>query len=114
MVLPRLKELKMYCQAGNMLYQEHTIFFQMCIEDLLTNLPPLNKLELVGDYKYALEDCLGHHSTLKSLTLHEKDDVLDVEYVTGIDSKLLEGILRCENLTFLDIQVHRSRGDGGI
>lgn len=103
--LPRLKELKMHAHGADS---------WKYIENLLMNVPPLKKLELVGDYNNVLGNCLEHHSTLESLTLHEEDDALVVEFTTGIDLKLLEGILRCENLTFLDIQVHRSRGDGGI
>ena len=112
--LPRLKELKMYVQRGYMRYQEDVGDSWMYIENLLMNVPSLKKLKLVGDYNYVLGNCLEHHSTLESLTLYEKDDVLDVDFTTGIDLKLLEGILRCENLTFLDIQLHRSKGDGGI
>ena len=114
MSLPRLKELKMHVQRGYMRYQEYVGDSWKYIENLLMNVPPLKKLELVGDYNHILGNCLEHHSTLESLTLHEKNDVWVMDFTTGIDLKLLGGILRCENLIFLDIQVHRSRGDGGI
>ena len=114
MSLPRLKELEMHIQHGSMRYHQYVRDSWMCIENLLMNVPPLMKLKLVGDYDYVFGNCLEHHSTLESLTLHEKDDVFDMDCTTSIDLELLEGILRCENLTFLDIQVHRSRGDNRI
>ncbi|MCJ1433649.1 hypothetical protein MMC27_003013 [Xylographa pallens] len=114
MSLPRLKELKMYVQHDYIRYQGQVGDSCMCFENLLMNVPPLKKLKLVGDYNIVLENCLEHHSTLEILTLHEKDDELDMDLASGIHLKLLEGILRCGNLTFLDIQVHRSRGDRGI
>ncbi|MCJ1416832.1 hypothetical protein MMC32_003170 [Xylographa parallela] len=114
MSLPRLKELKMDVPHDFIRYQGQVEDSWKCFENILMNVPPLKKLKLVGDYNIVLENCLEHHSTLESLTLHEKDDVLDVDLASGIHLTLLEGILRCENLTFLDIQVHRSRGDGGI
>ena len=114
MSLPLLKELKMHVQRGYMRNQEHFGNSWMCIENFLMNVPPLKKLKLLGDYNYVLGNCLEHHSTLENLTLHERDEVLDVDYTTGIDLKLLEVILQCKNLTFLDIQVCLSRGNGGI
>ncbi|MCJ1397588.1 hypothetical protein MMC11_000782 [Xylographa trunciseda] len=114
MSLPRLKELKMHLPRGHMLNQEYLRDYWTCIEKLLMNVPPLKKLELVGDYNLVLGNCLEHHSTLESLTLHDEDDASRMKVTTGIDLKLLEGILRCENLTFLDMHVHRSRGDGGM
>ena len=114
MSLPRLKELKMHVQPGYRPYQEHVGDSWMYIENFLMYVPSLKKLKLVGDYDYVLNHCLEHHPTLEGLTLHGKVDVLDMDFRAGIDLELLEGILRCENLTFLDIQVHRSRGDGGI
>ncbi|MCJ1392121.1 hypothetical protein MMC18_004988 [Xylographa bjoerkii] len=101
-------------QAGYMRYQGHVGDSLMRMKRFLRNVPPLKKLKLVGDYNYVLANCLEHHSTLESLTLHENDDVLDMDFATGIDLDILQGILRWENLTILDIQVHRSRGDGGI
>lgn len=112
MSLPRLKELKMCVQRDYMRYQ--IAGYRQYNEDFLMNVPPLNKLELFGDYNYVLGNCLEHHSTLESLTLHEKVDVLDVDFTTGIDLKNLEGIRRYENLTFLDIQVHRSKRSGEL
>ena len=114
MSLPRLKELKMHVQQIHIQDQEYSMDCCTYVENLLMNVPPLKKLKLVGDYNYVLGKCLEHHSTLESLTLHEKDDVLDVDFTTGIDLKLLEGILRCNNLSFLDIQVHQSRRKGRI
>ncbi|MCJ1386268.1 hypothetical protein MMC17_009394 [Xylographa soralifera] len=112
--LPRLKELKMNVQHSYMRYQGHVGDSWVYVNNLLMNVPPLKNFKLVGDYSYVSRDFLKRHSILESLTLHEKDDILDMDFTTGIDFKLLEGILGCKNLTFLDIQVHRSRGDGGI
>ncbi|MCJ1289637.1 hypothetical protein MMC34_001170 [Xylographa carneopallida] len=108
MSLSRLKELKMYIP----MFQEHAGDSWKHVENLLMNVPPLKKLQLVGKYTNIRGNCLEHHSTLETLTLHEKDDVLDMDFTTGIDLRLLKDILRWKNLTFLDIQVHRSRRDG--
>ena len=112
MSLPGLKELKMYVKEGYMRSHEYVEDSWMYIENWLMKVPPLKRLVLVGDYNYVLGNCLERHSTLESLTLHERDNLLDVTFTSGIHLKLLDTIVQWENLTFLDIQVNRSRDDG--
>jgi hypothetical protein len=124
MSLPRLKELEMYVPCGLVPYygypgyqaydEEYVETSWSYIRTFLMNLPPLKKLKLIGGYNYVLGNCLEYHSTLERLTLHGAYDLVDLESTVGIDPKLLERIVQCESLTFLDIQVHRSRGDDGI